>query len=284
MNASIKATMPLFHPPSLDSVKRANAPARKYFSPQFFGLENVDPLQPALYVCNHTIYGFLDGPLIFEKLFEEKGIVLRALGDHAHFKIPLWGNMLKRSGAVPGTPENCTQLMQNHEHILVYPGGGREVAKRKGEEHKLTWKTRTGFARMAIEHQYPIIPVAALGADDAYDVVWDAYDFMGSKLGKWLLKNKKVNETLRGGDMVMPVAKGIGPTLIPKPEKFYFSFGEPIDTHKYLNQERDKEMQWQLRKEVMDSIEKQLHELKCIRAADRDVSALRRFFTNSEKK
>jgi hypothetical protein len=38
--------------------------------------------------------------------------------------------------------------------VLVFPGGGREVTKRKGEAHKVIWKERTGFARMAIEHGY----------------------------------------------------------------------------------------------------------------------------------
>jgi hypothetical protein len=35
--------------------------------------------------------------------------------------------------------------------VLVYPGGGREVAKRKGEKYQLLWKERVGFARLAIE-------------------------------------------------------------------------------------------------------------------------------------
>ena len=269
----------MYTPPSIETVKRATAAARSYFRPQYFGLENVDPSQPALYVCNHTIYGFLDGPLLFQKLYEEKGIVLRALGDNAHFKVPLWGKMLKRGGSVPGSPENCTQLMENREHILVYPGGGREVAKRKGEQYKLTWKTRTGFARMAIEHQYPIIPVAALGADDAYDVVWDAYDLMESKVGQLLLKNKLINSVLRGGDLVMPLAKGVGPTLIPKPEKFYFLLGDPIHTDRFQGQHKNKEVQWQLRKEVMERIESQLDVLRGVRDQDSDSGAIRKLLT-----
>lgn len=280
MNAEVKALAPAsrFTPPPLKTVKAANRLARFYFNPQFQGWENVDPLKPALYVCNHTLYGMLDGPLLYEKMYEEKGILLRALGDSFHFKVPFWGKMLKRGGTVEGTRKNCAQLMEQGEHILVYPGGGREVAKRKGEQYKLTWKTRTGFAHMAMKYQYPIIPVAALGADDALDIVWDAYDFMQNPVGRWLLKHDK-NDTLRGGDMIMPLCKGVGPTILPRPEKFYFAFGKPIDTSAYLGMENDKEMQWQLRHKAMQAIEGELNKLREVRKRDQDVSPLRRLLT-----
>lgn len=278
MDATVMPDIVHFNPPSLDLVERATALSRLYFRPQYFGMENVDPYQPALYVSNHTIYGMLDSPLLYEKLFKDKGIVLRSLGDHFHFQIPLWRDILQRGGSVPGTPENCARLMEAGEHILVYPGGGREVAKRKGEQYKLTWKTRTGFARMAIEHGYPIIPVAALGADDAYDVVYDAYDFMQNPLGRWLLNKPAINKKMRGGDVLMPIAKGVGPTLIPRPEKFYFAFGAPISSQAFAGKANDKEQVWQFRKQVMDALESELDMLRQIRARDHDASFVRKLF------
>ena len=50
--------------------------------------------------------------------------------------------------------------------MLVFPGSGREVTKRKGEAYKVIWKERTGFARMAIEHGYPITPFASVGPEE----------------------------------------------------------------------------------------------------------------------
>ena len=279
MDAAVKHDILNFAPPSLKAVEWATALARFYFKPQFFGLENVDALKPALYVSNHTIFGVLDSPLLYEKLFKDKGIVLRSLGDHFHFSVPIWRDILVEGGSVPGTRENCARLMQGGEHILVYPGGGREVAKRKGEQHKLTWKTRTGFARMAIEYQYPVIPVAALGADDALDVVYDAYDFMQNPIGRWLLDKKPVYDKLRGGDVFMPLAKGIGPTLIPRPEKFYFGFGKPISPAAFAGMENDKEQVWQFRKQVMDALEGELNKLKQKRVRDTKVGMLRKLLT-----
>ncbi len=282
MDATVKKDIVHFDPPSLDAVEKVTAFARFYFSPQYFGLENVDARQPALYVSNHTIYGGLDSPLVYEKLYKDKNIVLRSLGDHFHFDVPVWRDILTQGGGVPGTRENCARLMEAGEHILVYPGGGREVAKRKGEEHKLTRKTRTGFAHMAMKYQYPIIPVASLGADDAYDVVYDAYDFMQNPLGRWLLGKKPIAEKLRDGDVLMPIAKGIGPTLIPRPEKFYFAFGKPISPAPFKGMENDKEMQWQFRKQVMDALEGEIEKLKQIRQRDTKVSLLRKLLTKKK--
>ena len=67
---------------------------RQWFPPQTFGLENLDPHRPALYVGNHTIYGILDGPLMVLEVYEKTGIYFRSLGDHFHFVVPGWREML----------------------------------------------------------------------------------------------------------------------------------------------------------------------------------------------
>ena len=268
-----------FTAPPLHKVQRALRLHNSYFDPVFYGLENVNQHSPAIYVSNHTIYGGLDGPLIYLKLYEEKDIVIRSLADHLHFKIPGWRTILKQHGAVVGTRENCRRLMANKDHILVYPGGGREVAKRKGEKYQLAWKTRTGFAQMAMEHGYPIIPIASLGGDDAYDIHYDAYDFKASKIGQKLLENKNINNFFRNGDMLMPLATGIGFSPLPRPEKFYFSFGKPIDTTQYRDCADNKEIQWKLRNQVLDSLQSELDKLKTIRYKDRDISFVRKLLS-----
>ena len=181
----------------------------------------------------------------------------------------------------PGRVHHCMRAIGAAERTLeilikratTREAFGRPIAKLGGNPDIIA------NARMAIEHQYPIIPVAALGADDAYDVVWDAYDLMESKVGQLLLKNKRINSVLRGGDLVMPLAKGVGPTLIPKPEKFYFLLGDPIHTDRFQGQHKNKEVQWQLRKEVMERIESQLDVLRGVRDQDSDSGAIRKLLT-----
>lgn len=271
-----------FVPPSPEEVEKLVRPLTRWFDPQFYGLENVDAAIPSLFVGNHTIFGVIDSPLMFSGLYSRTGVYLRSLGDHFHFDVPWWGDRMIKYGTVPGTPENCRTLMEGGEHVLVFPGGAREVAKRKGEENRLTWKNRTGFARMAIEHGYPIIPFASLGADDSYSILYDADDFKTSWLGRRLLSNPKIAEVLRDGDVFMPVVRGLGPTSIPRPERFYFKFGKPIQTAPFAGKADSKSAQWELREQVADAIERMMEELKEIRANDK-VGLLRRLLTRKRK-
>ena len=255
-----------FSPPPLSRLQKALFLQKKWFAPEFFGLENVDRAKPALYVGNHTLYGTLDGPLMILGLYQHNGVFLRSLGDHIHFQIPLWRNLLWDNGCVAGTPENCQQLMQAKEHILVYPGGGREVKKNDGEKYQLIWKERTGFARMAMQHGYDIVPFAAIGADDAFDIHYDANDFQQSPAGQWLEKTGISNKYLRGGDAFVPLTSGLG--FLPRPEKFYFAFGERISTQEVSHEADDKSSQWQVREQVAASIYGLMEDLFAIREKD----------------
>lgn len=271
-----------YTPPPAAELERRLRPLTRWFDPQFFGLEHVDPATPSLFVGNHTIFGVLDSPLIFAGLYQRTGVFVRSLGDHYHYKVPGWGDALLKYGSVPGTPENCHTLMSGGAHVLVFPGGAREVAKRRGEENRLTWKNRTGFARLAIEHQYPIVPFASLGADDMYSILYDGDDFKASWLGRKLLGNEKLSKFLRDGDLFMPVVRGLGPTSIPRPERFYFMFGEPIPTTPFAGKADNKSAQWELREQVADAIEGMMEELKEIRAND-PLPLWRRVLTKKRK-
>lgn len=269
-----------FSPPSLAYLKRRLAPLYRYFSPHFEGAENVDPKRPALFVGNHAIFGVIDSPLFMTELYARTGVYPRSLGDHFHFTTPVWGPLLVRHGAVPGTRENCRALMEAGQFILVFPGGAREVAKRRGEQHRLVWKERTGFARMAIEHGYDILPFASAGCDDAFRIRYDGNDFANSRLGRWLLANPRINEQLRGGDLFMPLVTGIGPTVLPRPEPFWFKVGKPISTAAYAGKEDTPEALWDLREQVAHSINDMLRDLQSRRQRARDeMPAWRRLLT-----
>lgn len=257
-----------YRPPAADHIRRMLTLQRWYFTPKLLGAENVDPNRPGLFVGNHAIFGVIDSPLFASELYSRTGVYPRSLGDHFHFDVPGWGDLLIRYGAVPGTRENCSRLMQAGQHVLVFPGGAREVAKRRGEINRLTWKNRTGFARMAIEHGYDIIPFASVGCDESYTILFDGDDFQNSRAGRWLLGRSHLNNLLRGGDTFMPLARGLGPTLLPRPEPFWFMIGKPIPTGEYAGREDDREALWDLRNKAANSIETMIEQLKQKRAAE----------------
>lgn len=265
-----------FTPPPPGLLRRALAARRFWFDPRFYGLEHLDPARPALYVGNHTLYGILDAPLMVQGVYDRTGIFFRSLGDHFHFVTPGWGRLLLRFGAVDGTPENCSRLMEAGAHLIVYPGGAREVMKNSGEEYRLVWKQRTGFARMAMQHGYDIIPFAAVGADDALTIRYDSKTFQRSWLGGVARRTGVLDRWFRGGDTLMPLATGVAGTPLPRPERMYFKFGERISTAHLRAAAGNRHAQWQVRHEVEQAIYHQMDELFRLRAKDDDWPAWRR--------
>lgn len=206
---------------TLSRLLRMLEPARRIINPKVYGVENL-PERGALLVGNHTLIGLIDAPLLCAELWE-RGIRVRVLGNHAHFKLPGWRDLLFAAGVVPGTPAIADELMRRGETLLVFPGGGREVAKRKGEKYQLIWENRMGFARLAAAHEYPIVPFATVGAEDALDILVDTDHPL-------LAPVQRLFERVSGSPDFFPIVRGIGPTPIPRPERQYYWFGEPIDT------------------------------------------------------
>lgn len=269
-----------FVPPKENYGKWGRDLERWYFDPIFLNSDQLNMSKPALFVGNHTLYGLLDVPLFVEHIREQHGVHLRSLGDRMHFHIPVWKDLLTKGGMVLGSPENCHALMASGQSIIVFPGGAREVMRRKGEKYQLIWKKRTGFARLAIEHGYDIIPFASVGADDCFDIVIDANDIQQNTTAQKLLKTFKLNNKLRGGDILPPIPTGVGYLPIPKPQRFYFSFGERIST---LDIPHDEQGIWHIREQVAQSIEDQISELKKYRSTDKkqNWSWLRKKLTKS---
>ncbi|MBF0452115.1 MAG: acyltransferase family protein [Candidatus Magnetomorum sp.] len=266
-----------FTPPSIQTLERITAPLRLYFSPVFYGMENIESKQPHLFVANHTIHGVLDVPLYGVEVYRQKGFLLRGLADHFHYLIPIWRDFISWIGSVPGTVEHCEKLMENRENILVFPGGGREVCKRKGEGYQLIWKQRTGFARLAIKHHYTILPIASIGIDDAFSILFDRNDIMNSIVGKMLNWSRIFDHPLlKKGEEIPAITRGLGLTPLPRPERVYVSFGKPIDTKPFKGLHHDKEALMTLRTLVEDAINEQLGQLLLLRYRDSNSSLLRR--------
>lgn len=268
-----------FEPPPVATIKRQTALARAYFNPCFRGLESVDFSRPALWVGNHTLYGLLDVPLMVGHIYCHHGVMLRGLGDRAHFELPGWGKLLTDGGMVLGSPDHCAALMGAGQHILVFPGGGREVMRRKGEAYQLIWKQRTGFARLAIQHRYDIIPFASVGPDENFQIMLDANDISESRLWRMLSQRLPLEAYTRRGEMIPPLARGIGLSLLPRPQRYYFGFGRRIRTRQLKGDASDSEAVWALRERVARAVEKEIAGLKAYRKSDRNKhwSVLRRW-------
>ncbi|WP_250656157.1 lysophospholipid acyltransferase family protein [Alkalimarinus coralli] len=267
-----------FKPSDKGFADKVLRPSELYFSPKSIGTDNIPKDRPVLFVGNHTIYGVFDPMLIVKSIYQHSGVFPRSLADHMHFGVPLWTRYIKSMGIVEGTREICSALMQDRQSVLVFPGGAREVFKRKGESYKLVWKARVGFVKMAIQHGYDIVPFASVGPDDALSVLLDAND-IAKGLGQRFRGSRFYKKTLRNGDMIPPVTRGIGLTAIPRPERFYFSFGKPIATSELQGKEQTDKLLFETRDVVAEAINSQIDELLKLREQDSDKGWLRKLLT-----
>jgi 1-acyl-sn-glycerol-3-phosphate acyltransferase len=142
-----------------------------YFHATLEGHEHIPRSGPALIVSNHALFA-LDSAVLGSLLVEEVQRFPRFLADRALWKIPGLRTLIQAIGGLPGAPDSADVLLRNGELVVVYPGGVDDSLKHNWQNHRLMWKKRAGFARVAMTARAPIIPIVGLGIDDKYKVLW----------------------------------------------------------------------------------------------------------------
>ncbi|BBY62534.1 lysophospholipid acyltransferase family protein [Mycolicibacterium helvum] len=268
MTIPVNLTQVTEQPPRVRALRRALgslsdtvSPAVDLLQPYVEGTENLPRDGRCLLVGNHT-QGGMEVFLISHFVRRAIGTQVRPLAERGIGKIRgPFGDVAAAFGAVVGSPENALELMRRDQTILVFPGGGREIAKFKGEENTFNWRGRSGFARVAITGGYPIVPVGLVGSDEMYHSLISR----DSRLGRLSLA---ASEMITGrADTPMPLMRGIGPTLVPRPQRMYLRFGIPVSTTKPAGVSDD---DWvaTVKQTTQTSLETTLSDLLKIRADD----------------
>ncbi|MFC5181110.1 lysophospholipid acyltransferase family protein [Actinomadura harenae] len=265
-------------PPSDHLIRAADLalrPWRAWTSPVFHGLENLPRSGPALLVGNHTLYGVIDAPLIFFEIHRRHGVWVRSLADHAHWLIPGWRRIMDVGGSVDGTPGNCRALLDAGQMVVIFPGGAREAARSRHDLYRLQWERRLGFARLAVEAGCPIVPFGSVGAEEMFTTVLDSDNrLLAPARG---LARAVLGDRAKGrDDFMMPLARGIGPTLVPRPERLYFRFGTPIDTTPWQGREHDDLAVTEVRDLARKSVQEIIDTLRAEQSTDKNRTPLAR--------
>eukprot|EP00238_Polyblepharides_amylifera_P004376 CAMPEP_0196575412 /NCGR_PEP_ID=MMETSP1081-20130531/4895_1 /TAXON_ID=36882 /ORGANISM="Pyramimonas amylifera, Strain CCMP720" /LENGTH=659 /DNA_ID=CAMNT_0041893709 /DNA_START=209 /DNA_END=2188 /DNA_ORIENTATION=- len=212
------------------------------------GLGALPDARPLLVVGNHQTFA-PDLGILVPQLLKEKNIMIRGLAHPFIFgkressdggatpPTPTGLGLLTSYGAVPVSPKNMYQLLENGETVLLYPGGIREAYKYRGEDYQLVWPNRPEVIRMAARFNATIVPLSAIGVDDGLDIALDGRElinlpFVGQRLQQQMgngipgaRKGVALSEEIKE-NWVMPL-----PSFPPKlPGRFYFLFGKPIKT------------------------------------------------------
>ena len=193
----------------------------------------------ALLVGNHSFLG-LDGLVLGALVTRETGRLVRFLGERHLWDIPALGTLLTRLGAVPGEPEAAVAMLEQGDLVGVYPGGVDASFKPRAERYRLQWGQRAGFARVAMCARVPIVPVAGLGIDDAYDVVF---------------RERRIGRTLFGSPRYdLPVAFGALGTLLPRRVPQRYVVLPPVDTRGDAEKAEDVERVRRATYESLDAV------------------------------
>jgi 1-acyl-sn-glycerol-3-phosphate acyltransferase len=132
---------------------------------------------------------------------------------------------VSRYGTVPASPENMARALERDSALLVYPGGDHETYRPSWESAKIDFAGRTGFARLAIEHDVPIVPVVAIGGQETAL-------FLGQ--GRRLARLLRLDSLLRLKVFPAQVAPPFGftvldlPARVPLPSKIVVRALPPI--------------------------------------------------------
>ena len=196
--------------------------ALAYFDPEVQGFERLPRQGPMLIVGNHSggIY-MPDHWAFLRHWIRERGIddPLYTLGFDLLFGLPVVGSMVRRLGTVPASRANATRLLASGHPVLVYPGGDEDNYRPWTERHRVELYGRTGFVRLALRHQVPVIPVVGHGGHEVM-IILARGDMIARRLG---LHRLRIN--------VLPLVAG-PPWAIatfPLPAKVIVRVSEPID-------------------------------------------------------
>ena len=210
---------------------------------------------PVLFIGNHQLYGFLDLPLLVEEIHKQTGTLVRALAHPVAFGSQVRTRTdgepssaepsadeprgaraggfvdFEQFGCVPVSPRALFKLLRRGESTLLYPGGVREAFKstKQGEAYKLFWPSSdesSDFARVAAKFGATIVPVAAVGAEDGFEMLLDADELLSLPvLGQRVAQSAALTPVGRPGE------RFVAPVSVPRvPGRYYFLFGAPIET------------------------------------------------------
>lgn len=217
---------------------------RRYFRVITNGIENV-PEGRVLLVSNHSGQLPFDGMMIGASLFFDRDPprYVRSMIEKWIPRLPYVSVFMARIGQIVGTPDNCRRLLNNEEAILVFPEGARGISKTFDKRYQLE-RFGTGFMRLALETDTPIVPVAVVGAEEQAPALYDA-----KSIAKFL------------GMPAFPITPFfplLGPAgLLPLPTRYRIYFGEPLK-FEGNGDEDDEVIQGQI-DQVKSSITSMLH-------------------------
>ncbi|MEY2634079.1 MAG: hypothetical protein RIS75_19 [Actinomycetota bacterium] len=191
--------------------------AEKWFRIEVRGIENIPSHGAALLAGNHSGAIALDALMTQLAVFDHHPMHrhLHMLAAELVFDTPVLGDMARAAGHRLASHEEASALLAAGRLVGVWPEGFKGVGKTWAKRYQLQQFGRGGFVTLAANSQVPIIPVAIVGAEEAYPMIANI-----PALAELLhLPYFPVTPT-------WPLLGPLG--MVPLPSKWIIEFGKPI--------------------------------------------------------
>jgi 1-acyl-sn-glycerol-3-phosphate acyltransferase len=188
---------------------------RHYFRVETFGIERL-PRGRVMVISNHAGQLPFDAAMLGTALLLDAAPprIARSMGEFWIPRLPWVSVAAARVGALVGTPQNCTHMLENDECVVAFPEGVRGMNKLFSQRYQLQ-RFGTGFMRLALGSGAPIVPVAIVGSEEQQPGLANLAS-LGRSLGM-----PPIPITL-----TFPWLGPLG--LLPLPVKYRIYFGEPM--------------------------------------------------------
>lgn len=199
----------------------------RYFDTTVEGFEHLPP-PPALLVSNHSggtlipdVWGLA---LMWYRHFGTSR-PLYILGHELLFATPMSSRLFESAGVLRAGPGRAERVLKEHRRdLLVLPGGDVDVWRPWSERYSVNFAGRTGYARLAIRAQVPVVPVAHAGAHDTLLVLRS-----GKRIARWLGLHRVARAEVWPLHLSLPWGLALGPVPHwPLPARFEYLVGQPI--------------------------------------------------------
>ncbi|MEO0373545.1 MAG: lysophospholipid acyltransferase family protein [Cyanobacteria bacterium P01_A01_bin.17] len=215
---------------------------RHYFRVQTSGWQHVPRQGPTLVVGSHN--GGMAAPdlhMFLYSWFQRFGTERLAYGLLHPFMWkgfaalnPEMNQLFARMGAVVAHPRMAIAALRAEASVLVFPGGAQDVFRPHCDRNKIHFAGRTGFIKLALREQVPIVPVISHGAHDTLFVLTDIYDQV-RQLHDWGMPwFLGIDPTVFPIYLGLPWGVGLGPLMnIPLPAQIHIRVCPPIYFDRY---------------------------------------------------
>lgn len=222
---------------------------RNYFRVRTLGMDRVPSRGPALLVANHSGTIPVDAVMLQYAVATEhpQARTVRNVAANLAMGMPFVGPIARKTGNAVAHDEDALELLRRGELVGVFPEGFKGVGKGWRERYRLQRFGRGGFVELALRTRVPIIPVAIVGAEEAYPMIADAR-IIAKAFGFPYFP-------------ITPTFPLLGPLgILPLPSRWIIEFGDPIAMDDYPDDAfEDAMLVFDLADRVRDTIQQMLY-------------------------